>query len=448
MKRKTANILVPVLALFLSLPAHGQKGVEDNSKYGHNEDSIRCIKNLSLYREYVKSRAYDYALGSWQIVFDECPLATKNIYIDGARMYNDFINKASDPARKAELMDSLRLIYDRRIKYYKQEGSVLGRKAYDILRHQEYRQDPDIVEEAYEYLKKSVTILKNKSSAPVIGMFMTSSVTLFQAGRINEFQVIEDYAIANDILDFQLKQKPDNEDLLKVKNGNDVSFISSGAPTCESLISYFEPKFEDNKNDLAYLKRVVGFMTTLECETEPFYAKAAENLYKIEPSATAAFGLAKLFLAKEDYEKAITYYEEAINSEEDDLKKADYYYQLAFIINAKRNQPQTARNYALEAIKLKPDWGEPYILIGDAYAAAKECFEDEFEKATIYWAAVDKFAKAKAVDPETAEKANDRISTYSRYFPDVETIFFYSLKEGDSYNVGCWINETTTVRPR
>ena len=111
-------------------------------------------------------------------------------------------------------------------------------------------------------------------------------------------------------------------------------------------------------------------------------------------------------------------------------------------------QPQKARTLALEAINLKPEWGEPYILIGDVYAGSKDCFTDEFEKATIYWVAVDQFSKAKSVDADVVEKANERISTYKKYFPDIETIFFYSLKEGDNYKVGCWINETTKVRAR
>jgi len=396
----------------------------------------------------MKSKAYDYALGSWQIVFSECPLSTKNIYIDGARMYNNYINKEKDPVRKAQLVDSLRLIYDQRVKYYKQEGSVLERKAYDILRHPEYRRDPTTLEEAYGYLAKSISILGNKSSVPALGMYMTSSATLFQLGKITDLQVIEDYSKTSDILDHQLTLKPGDSDRLKVKNGNDVSFISSGAPSCESLINYFEPQYEERKDDVTYLKRVVNFLNQLECETEPFYATVTEALYSIEPSSTAAYALARLFLAREDFDKAMVYYQEAIDSEEIPDKRADYYYQLAYIINAKLNDQIKTKTYALEAIKLRPDWGDPYILIGDTYAASKDCFEDEFEKATIYWVAVDKYAKAKSVDPSSAEKANERITTYSRYFPNVETIFFYSLKEGDNYNVGCWINETTKVRPR
>ncbi len=448
MKKTLIIYLLTLLVGMISFTASAQKGVEDGSRYGHGGDSIECIKNLSLYREYVKYDNYKDALGPWKEVFSNCPQATKNIYIDGARMWNVFIDNEKDPARKVEMMDTLRLIYDQRIEYFKQEGSVLGRKAVDILRHPEYRNDPDILEEAYGYMNRSIEILKNKSSVAVVATFMTSSIMLFQESRISDLQVIEDYATATDILDYQLAHDPDDASLLKVKEGNDENFIASGAPSCESLINYFQPQWAERKEDLSYLRRVVSFLSILECESEPLYAQAAEKLYAKEPSAESAFGLAKLFVTKEQYSNAIGYYQEAIRSEKEPLKKADYYYQLAFVTNTKMNQPEKARSYALEAIKLRPDWGDPYILIGDAYAGSKNCFEDEFEKTTVYWVAVDKFARARAVDPSIAERANERINTYSQYFPDVETIFFYSLKEGDSYTVGCWINETTKVRPR
>jgi hypothetical protein len=50
------------------------------------------------------------------------------------------------------------------------------------------------------------------------------------------------------------------------------------------------------------------------------------------------------------------------------------------------------------------------------------------------------------VDPALTEDADKRIKTYSVYFPPTEVLFFYNMNEGDSYTVGCWINETTTVR--
>jgi tetratricopeptide (TPR) repeat protein len=297
-------------------------------------------------------------------------------------------------------------------------------------------------------MKESISILKNKSSEAVVFTFMTSSIMLYQHEQLTAQQVIEDYAMVSDILEYQLTRKSDDETFLKYKEATDNNFITSGAPACESLLSYFTPRWEEQQNNAGYLRKAVKFLSALECESEPFYAQVAEALYEKEPSAEAAFGLAKLFLSKEEFDKAIGYYQEAIESEEDPAKKGEYLYQLGFITNAQLKQPEKARTYALEAIKLKPDWGEPYILIGDTYAGSKDCFTDEFEKTTIYWAAVDKFNRAKTIDPSVAEKANERINTYKKYFPDIETIFFYSLKEGDDYTVGCWINETTKVRAR
>ncbi len=108
-----------------------------------------------------------------------------------------------------------------------------------------------------------------------------------------------------------------------------------------------------------------------------------------------------------------------------------------------------ARTYALSAIEQDPSSGVPYILIGHIYAAAsKSCSEDEFEQKSVYWAAVDKFAKAKSVDASLTDQANELIETYKPHFPDNETIFFYGLKIGDNYTIKCWINEVTTVRSR
>ena len=86
-------------------------------------------------------------------------------------------------------------------------------------------------------------------------------------------------------------------------------------------------------------------------------------------------------------------------------------------------------------------------MIGDLYAAsAKDCGDGDFYSKVAYWAAVDKYFQARNVDPEVAELAQTKINTFTQYFPATEQIFFHDLKEGDSFTVECWINETTTVR--
>ena len=435
-----------ILLLSVTFAAFSQKGVEDDSRYGHGDDSIRCIRNLSLYREYAKHDNYKDAIPAWRIVFRECPHSTKNIYIDGARMYNDFIEKENDKAKQDALIDTLMMIYDQRIRYYKQEGSVRGRQGVDLLRYR--RDDPEKLMQGYRYLKESATILKNKTSIAVIATMMQAAYSLFEQGLLTDIQVLDDYALTSDIIDFMLTQDAGDANTNKVKESVDLGLIVSGAASCASIIKYFKPNYEKRRNDLNFVKKVASFMASLDCKDDPLYIKATEDHFRLEPTAESAFNLAKLFVTRENFEKAVKYYNEAINREQDNSKKADYYYQLGVVTNARMNQPEKAREYALKAIEIRPDWGEPYILIGDAYIAAKDCFTDDFEKKTVYWAAVDKFMKAKEVDPLVAEKANERITTYSQYFPDAETVFFYGHQKGDSYKVGCWINETTTVRSK
>ncbi|MFW6370578.1 MAG: tetratricopeptide repeat protein, partial [Bacteroidota bacterium] len=73
MKTLQKAYLTFALLFMTTLLSFGQKGVEDGSRYGHGEDSIRCLRNYSLYREYVKNDGYDDAIPFWRVVYSECP---------------------------------------------------------------------------------------------------------------------------------------------------------------------------------------------------------------------------------------------------------------------------------------------------------------------------------------------------------------------------------------
>jgi hypothetical protein len=66
----------------------------------------------------------------------------------------------------------------------------------------------------------------------------------------------------------------------------------------------------------------------------------------------------------------------------------------------------------------------------------------------VVWAALDKYYRAKSVDPSVADDANDKIGRYSQYMPSKTDLFDRGIAEGSSFTVGCWINETTTARGR
>ena len=61
----------------------------------------------------------------------------------------------------------------------------------------------------------------------------------------------------------------------------------------------------------------------------------------------------------------------------------------------------------------------------------------------VYSAAIDKFIQAKNIDNTVEDAANKKIATYSKYLPSNEDAFFSGAKEGSTFQVGCWINEST-----
>ena len=81
------HIILITLATITFCFAESKPIVE--SKFG--QDSISCVTNISLYREYVKQKNYEDAIGPWRKAYIDCPKASKNIYIDGAKIFNYII---------------------------------------------------------------------------------------------------------------------------------------------------------------------------------------------------------------------------------------------------------------------------------------------------------------------------------------------------------------------
>jgi len=444
MKTKALKtILLATISLVFALPAFSQKGIEDGSKYGKGQDSIECLKNLSLYREFFKHSNYRDAINPWRTVFGSCPASSERMYVEGITMYRSMIDAESNPARKEQLIDTMLLIYDRRMEYFGGEGNVLGRKGIDLLRYR--RDDVEAVNEAYGYLKRSIEVDKNRSRDAVMVTFINASVTLNQKGKIDDNQAIEDYFMATEIIDGLLGR---SSRWPRAKASIDDLMIGSGLLTCNALDSYFEPKYEANKTDRDFLENVIRFYSSAGCDRANVYVDASEQMYKIDPGPQSAHQLAVLFIAKSDFEKAAQYLQMAVIGDNiDDETRADWYYELSVVSLANKDYCD-AIVWAREAIARKSDHGKAYIALGDAIVYSRDNLGDDFEQRAAFWVAADKYAKAKSVDPSVTAEANKKLNDYANQYPNNEEVFFRDLKDGDSYQVKGCINEYTTVRSR
>ena len=418
-----------------------------NGKYGATpEDSTLCVQNLSLYIEFYKQKNYSDAMMGWRWVFNNCPKSSKKMYANGASMYKRLIRKEKDADKKGKLVDTLLSIYDQRIVNFKQEGFLLGLKGVDMLQYQK-----DKLEEAYNILAKSVELQSKKSKAGALTGYFQSAIKMLEAEKLEKEKVIEIYDVVITIIEYQIGKLQGDKlakkrEFYEIARGN-VNILFEPVASCEDLKKIYGAQFESKKEDAEWLKRAAGLMNKKECTDGPLFAKIAETLHNLEPSAISAYNMGKMMIEKKQFSKATTFLKQAVDLQEDPLKKADYYFMMAKHYFRNLKQFAAARGFAQKAASLHSGWGKPYLLIGDLYAAsAKDCGENDFEQGAVYWVAVDKYRRAKSIDGSIAEEANKKIATWSKYFPTKKDAFFYNYTEGKSYSVGCWINETTTVR--
>ncbi len=462
MKLKAIIITLSIItSIMLFASPHSTVAVpqEDGSKYG--ADSVTCVMNLSLYREFYKqwkaskykNNSIDDAIKSWRKVYNNCPRATENIYVDGVKMISFKLKKAKDPVVKAGLIDTLMTIYDRRIEYFpkhykkgvQQEGAILGRKGVDF-----YKLDPaKNYLGTHEILGRAIELDKGNAKGPVYIYYFRTVTKMAQKGDgdtaavVDAYDMISDYVDAN-ILKYQKAEKDKKvEEWLNIKGNIENTFEPFA--NCTDLVRIYRKKYDADSENIDLLKKVTKLLDKKDCQESKLYFEATVALYKLDPSPESAYLIGKMMLKEEKYNEAVPYLEEAIKME----NEARAYKALIFLAEDYQalNKFDKARNIAKRAAKLNPSAGKPYIIIGDMYAAsASKCGNDELTKKVSYWVAVDKYKKAKSVDSDLAASMNKKIAAYQKHFPPTELLFFHNLNEGDSYDVECWINETTKVR--
>ena len=199
------------------------------------------------------------------------------------------------------------------MEYFNDEANVLGRKATDLLR---YRKDKiESIEEAYGYLAKSIELDPDGARDAIVILYMNTSVSLHKAGILDQDQTINDYFTPVRSLIRNWISNPNNRRFLRAKENVDDFMLDEGILTCEALNQYYEPRFEENKDDEAFLNKMIDFYYNSGCDRSDMYVKASEQLYLIQPDHESAYKLARLLVAREEYDKASQYYLEAINGE-------------------------------------------------------------------------------------------------------------------------------------
>ena len=410
-----------------------------------------------LYRDFVKAGDMAKALPLWQKAYQLAPGANGRIqyhFDDGVKIYTDLFKKAQDKMQKQAYVDTVMMIYDKRVECFGNEATIKGRKAFDYYYNFHEYSDAD---KTFNLFKEAVESKGKEADYFVVNPFSSLLHDRVVDGKISKEEgsklaVTLDSAIAHGLATCGNKCEAWNiiadyapnrlESLEGVDDFYDCDYYSNKYYT-----QFLESPADCEVIELAYRRMLRGKCDINDPRLVEVKAAKDKNCFTPPPPPGLLKQAFDLY-STGDYKGAIVLFEKFIDQTTDVEKKAKYTLLIAKIYYGDIKNFSSARKYARDAANMKSNWGEPYILIGKLYASSGPlCGPGRgWDSQIVTWPAIDKFQYAKKIDPSVAGEANKWINTYSQYMPSREDIFQRGIKEGSAFKVGCWINESTTVR--
>ena len=410
-----------------------------------------------LFKDFIKTNDFVQAKKHWEVAYNLAPASNGRVkyqFDDGVRIYTDLFNKATNKALKQTYVDTVMMIYDKRVECFGDQAYIDGRKAFDY-----YYTFPEFSDEekTYALFKKAVDGKGEKADYFIINPFTKLLNDRFVEGKT---PLAEAQKYANTLwsaLDYGPKNCKRNCDVWDVINNYSPTILETleGADNfydCEYYTNKYYALFEANPEDCEIINKVYSRLLRGGCtpnNPQVTQVKSAKDTKcYTPPPQEGPLKIAYRAYTEGRYKDAVKGFDDFVQSTDDNAKKAKYNLLIAKIYYGDLKNFSKSRTYALAAAKFKSNWGEPYILIGKLYASSGAlCGPGTgWDSQIVTWPAIDKFKYAKKIDPSVAAEANKWITTYQKYMPTKEDIFSRSKKAGDTFKVGCWIRETTKIR--
>ncbi len=423
-----------------------------------------CATLGSLFTAPAKAGNYQAALPHYKPLVDKCPNWSMAVYQYGAKMFEDFIEKG-DKSKVADLEQNLAM----RMKYYAAKTNI-GREMANIA---QVKYDAGIGTKMEQFKDFDDAFKKDEetfTSAKSLYTYFSTAVDLHDEGKMDIQEVFNLYDTIIDKLEKEeielsgklttLIEKEEAGTALSSKEAKYVKGYETNLRAygqvkgsvngklgiladCPNLIPLYERLFEENKNDVEWLKSAAGKLNDKDCDT-PMFGKLVQQWYKIEPSASVAFFLGKLAEKEGNMSEATKYYNQAAELNPNPKDKAKAYFSLGES-NRKKGSLSTARNYYNKALAENPSLGIAYLRIAKMYAdSATNCGTSAFEKRAMYWKAADMADKAARVDGSIAATANATAASYRGYAPSKSDIFSADMA-GKTVNFSCWVGGSVRV---
>lgn len=410
----------------------------------------KAEENLAIYGDAVKAGDYKTAKSPLLWLIANAPKISRQIYIDGADMYDKLATTEKDLAKKQVLIDSMLVMYDLRIASCGEEAVVLNRKANASFKHN-YKNKEKLPALLADFDKVFEMNGNNVSDATLTTYMNLTSLNAKYVKNISCEQVLQRYDKLVVIIDAKVKvamekNKPaDVEKLKGYKTQIDDLMISTvtdlKCANCDFVKKNMEPKFREKK-DLDMAKKMYVFMSADKCTDDPLWLELVD--FKIDNN-DREFAVVKIAAIKHITNGNMARAEELIKIAEplakEPKEKADIYeIQAGFAV--KSGNKVAARDLYFKANAADPTNLDALSKIGSLYMnSSSDCnkLKSQAEDRLIYLAAFDMYARA---------KDNAGMARAKAQFPSKEDIFEQSWKAGESKAIDCWIGGSVILRTR
>ncbi len=408
------------------------------------QDEATAKEKNALYTDRMKNGNLEGAVEPLEWLLTNTPDLNASIYINGAKIYDELQEKTKDASKKKQYQTRALELYDMRIQHFNKEATVLNRKAYTAYKY--LKDDPAKLKELYDLFERTFELNGNKTLVSNLVAYMDVIRRYRSKAGFTDDDVLEKYGIVSEILTNHIQKAEEagksTESLIKNQGFVDKMLVGMlENMDCNTVGSKMAPGLQSNPQDVVLAKRIIALSLTYKCTDQPYFLEAAKIVFNGEPT----FGMGKLIAVKsdaaKDYDTAQEFYEKTAELAKNDKQKADIQYALANHYRA-RGLKSRARSTAYDALKLDPAKKEAYKLIGDLYMTSYDDCRQGVSKVDdrgVFLAAYEMYKRA----GDSRGMANAE-----KQFPSMEEMFELSLEEGQTIQVGCWINESVTLKRR
>jgi len=383
----------------------------------------------------------------------DCPAYQKEIYLYAEEIFLKIIKPMNLGAERQQWTQHLSVLYDKYSENFPDTRQENFQKKI-VLSYENNLYDSS--EEALKTFDE--LFLKQKQYFAVRTLLIYADLLVQQGRREYEISIYikKINELSQNISDkiSELKQKretvTDQIDLKKINTNIESLKIASKnisfdkiVLNCEELNAILKNDFEKNKTDIKWLEQILTSITQRGCIDNDVFEELVHTYYELEKNSKSAFYMGFLEVQKKNYEEAISYLNQAAQTETDKIEKANIYYKISNIYS--KNEKAKRKEYLEKTLENNSKMITASLSLAQLYIdAEKDCFESDFAYQTRYYLAIQLLNKFIKNNPNYQKTLQNTINEYIEEAPTKKEIRKAKMK-GKAIKVGCWINQEFTL---